>query len=268
MAKKRKFGKKGQEPDIGETQDMELDDLEQMDAAADDATAGLPGTDDFEPIDEVEEAKEGTLEMENIPQSEEEGDKAGKKKFQVPAKSKTRKIKKTGMFGKKKDKKKEDEEEKPEEGAEEEEKAALKPKTVKIDRKKIKVSPVVAPSGGPRPIPVICIECYEEFEVDPGKEAKVVHCPECDHPAKMPNEEIREKWAIYKKAETKKLIGALGSFAFMVLLGVVWILLLANPENVDKQAINYVFPSFIFISFAVGIFFSITYERSRNEAYF
>ncbi|TET35559.1 MAG: hypothetical protein E3J72_10435 [Planctomycetota bacterium] len=254
MAKKRKGKPQDKKPDIGETQDMNLDDFEEVESATD-AAAEIMGAEDFEPIDDGPTAPD-TLELETeLPTDvageavEEPEEKKPKKKTKFPKRSKTR-------IGKGK-KKKGDEEKK-------------KDKTVaKIDKKKIRMKgkPDIGATG-PRPFPIICIECYEEFIIDPGRDTKVVHCPECDHPAKMPEEEFLEKWTIYKRSERNRLIGAVVSFAFMAVLGVIWVLLLAKPENAKKGALNMVFPAFMLISFMVGVFFSIIYERGRHEAYF
>ncbi|MHC4663985.1 MAG: hypothetical protein ACYS8W_20170 [Planctomycetota bacterium] len=264
------MAKEGEEEfkEIGETQDMDLDDLEEMDAAAD----TLPGTDGFEPIDDDAAPPPDTLEMELgtepaadavEPEPEQEPEEEKPKKTRFGKRPKTGVFKKTGKW-KKKDKKKKD---KDAEG--EEEKPSKKTKSVtKFDRKKIKMKGAVEAAGGPKPFPVICIECYEEFHVDPNVEVKIINCPECDHPSQPPNEELLEKWAIYKRSERNKLIGAVVSFVFMALLGVIWVLLLANPNNAEKGALNTVFPAFMFVAFAIGIFFAIIYERSRHEAYF
>jgi hypothetical protein len=259
MAKKRKGKPKDEGPDIGETQDMNLDDFEEVESA-EDAAAEVMGAEDFEAIDDGPTAPD-TLELETelptdiageaVPEEAEEPEvEKPKKKSKFPKRTKTR-------IGKGKKKKKGDEEKK-------------KDKTVaKIDKKKIRMKgkPDIGATG-PKPFPVICIECYEEFIADPGRDAKVIHCPECDHPAKMPEEEFLEKWTIYKRAERNRLIGAIVSFTFMAILAVIWVLLLAKPENAKKGALNMVFPAFMLISFMVGVFFAIIYERGRHEAYF
>jgi hypothetical protein len=118
------------------------------------------------------------------------------------------------------------------------------------------------------PFRAICSECYEEFVVDPKPGLNTIVCPECDHGAKAPSEEFMRKWTHHKKQENKKLLVALIAFSAIVVLGLVWLLLMVNPEYKEETGLHYAFVGLMVVLAALVLYFGGSYESNRYEAYF
>lgn len=118
------------------------------------------------------------------------------------------------------------------------------------------------------PFKAICSECYEEFVVTPKPGLETIVCPECDHGAKAPSEEFLRKWTHQRKQENKKLIIALAAFGAIFVLGLVWMLLMVNPNYKEETGMHYAFVGIMIVLTVVVLYFGGTYEGSRHEAYF
>lgn len=122
--------------------------------------------------------------------------------------------------------------------------------------------------GAASPFPVVCSECFSEYEFDPGLAAEDIECPSCGHVASRPEDGALSHAADKTRAEKSGfmlnflflIVGLVSFFAFTVIC--------FDPEMVKDDAMFYAPLGVSVLCALLLAIFLIKYEGNRWETYF
>ncbi|MCA8921904.1 MAG: hypothetical protein KDD82_08860 [Planctomycetes bacterium] len=122
--------------------------------------------------------------------------------------------------------------------------------------------------GAASPFPVVCSECFSEYEFDPGLAAESIECPSCGHVASRPEDGALSHAADKARAEKS---GFMLNFLFLI-VGLVsffaWTVLMFNPENYKDDTMFWAPLGVSLLCALLLAIFTIKYEGNRWETYF
>jgi len=118
--------------------------------------------------------------------------------------------------------------------------------------------------------PVICSECYTDFNFDPRTTATQITCPVCMHVGGVAERDSQAKFQIAKGRERKKFIGGLIPGILFLAAGLVWLFLLNRAGSAEALGASqhYGFLGVTVILFIITVFQGVKYESARYEVYF
>lgn len=118
--------------------------------------------------------------------------------------------------------------------------------------------------------PVICSECYSDFDFDPRTTATQVTCPVCMHVGGIAERDAQAKFQIAKGRERQKFIGGLIPGVLFLVAGLVWLFLLNRAGSAEALGApkHYGLLGVTVILFIITVFQGVKYESARYEVYF
>ncbi len=142
-----------------------------------------------------------------------------------------------------------------------------KGKAAKTNRTKPRIAKTPAPAGG---IPVVCSECYSDFQYVTSSQATTVSCPACGHAGSVPENAEIQRLEMAKASEKKAYITAVIPGFLFLLVGFFYFLELNSAGSAENlgAAMNYGLISVTAILFLVTVVFAARYEKARCEVYF
>lgn len=134
----------------------------------------------------------------------------------------------------------------------------------------------VAPSG--ETFPIICSECYGEYDLNSGADMEVITCPVCGHGCKMPESDFFARFSMVRSQQKKHAM--FGVLLSIIIVGAfsAWMWLLMHPALAMKTSLvkddlkftnlNYAFGGVMFLAAVILIVEIIKYEKSIHHGYF
>ena len=144
-------------------------------------------------------------------------------------------------------------------------KGAARAKAVPIARKA-----AAAPKAIRGGYPVICSECYSDFDYDPKVSAAQITCPVCMHVGAVAEREDQTRFQLAKSRERQKFIAGLLPGILFLGVGFVWLFLLNRAGSGEElgPGLHYGLLGATVILFIITVFQGVKYEAARYEVYF
>lgn len=118
--------------------------------------------------------------------------------------------------------------------------------------------------------PVICSECYSDFDYDPKANVSQLTCPVCMHVGAVAERDDQSRFQLAKSRERRTFVSGLIPGILFLGVGLAWLFLLNRAGSGEElgAGLNYGLLGATAIFFIITVFQGIKYESARHEVYF